>query len=177
MRRTPISLLAFACAASALLPQSLPSDVPDELKPPADAHLVLQAHAKGVQIYGCQVGSDQKLAWILKGPEAELFNEKGESIGKHSAGPAWELSDGSGVTGKVVAKKDAPGGTAIPWLLLSVTGRSGSGGLSGVSAIQRLHTVGGLPPDSKSCDEPRRGQETRSSYSADYYFYAATPQH
>jgi Protein of unknown function (DUF3455). len=148
-------------------------EVPENLKVPAGERLVLMAHAKGVQIYVCQ-NADQKPAWTLKAPEAELADEGGKTIIHHSAGPSWKHTDGSEVTGKLVAKHDAPNGNAIPWLLLSAATHNGNGVLAKVTTIQRMHTEGGLAPTPDRCNASSSGQESRSAYSADYYFYAPT---
>jgi uncharacterized protein DUF3455 len=134
--------------------------------------VILQAHASGSQVYVCQAGANQKLLWISKAPEADLLDVHGVTIGRHYAGPTWKHSDGSEVTGKVIARRDAPDPDSIPWLLLTATGHSGTGILSRVTTIQRIHTKGGQPPQATSCDESKRGTETKSPYSADYYFYA-----
>ena len=144
--------------------------IPDSLKAPAGEKSVLQVHASGFQIYTCQAGADGKLSWTLKAPDAELRDSQGV-IGHHSAGPTWQHNDGSLVTGKMVARADSPDKSAIPWLLLTATGHSGDGILNRVTTIQRINTVGGLPPSS-GCDESHRGAETKSKYTADYYFYA-----
>jgi hypothetical protein len=75
----------------------------------------------------------------------------------------------------MAAKADAPDPTAIPWLLITVTGHSGSGKLSGVTSIQRVNTVGGLAPAAQECTAQSGEVEFNSSYSADYYFYAKKP--
>lgn len=168
-----VTLCWFSLSAS--LPQAAPTDVPEKLKAPSGERLILEAHASGSQIYVCQAGPEQKLAWVLKAPEADLHDASGATIGRHYAGPTWEHSDGSTVTGKVVARQDAPEPDSIPWLLLSATGHSGEGILARVTTIQRLHTKGGQPPQSSPCDESHAGAETKSLYSADYYFYA--PSH
>jgi hypothetical protein len=147
-------------------------EVPEKLAAPATEEVVLQAHAEGSQIYVCQAGTDQKLSWTLKAPEAELFDTGGKSIGRHYAGPAWKHNDGSEVTGKLAARQDAPDQDAIPWLLLTAAGHSGTGILSRVTTIQRIHTKGGQPPKPDGCDDSHRGAETKSAYTADYYFYA-----
>jgi len=146
-------------------------DVPEKLAAPAAERLVLQVHATGSQVYVCQAGADQKLAWTLKGPEAELFDAANKSIGKHYAGPTWKHNDGSEVVGKVAARQDAPDTHDIPWLLLTAASHAGTGVLANVTSIQRIHTKGGQPPAS-GCDDLHRGTETKSAYSADYYFYA-----
>jgi hypothetical protein len=150
-------------------------EVPESLKAPAGEEMILLAHATGVQIYVCQAGADQKFAWVLKAPEADLTDATGKKIVHHFAGPTWKHIDGSEVTGKVIAKQDAPKPEAIPWLLLAAARHSGEGILSRVTSIQRIHTEGGLPPGANTCDGSATGKESRSSYSADYYFYA--PEH
>jgi hypothetical protein len=146
--------------------------VPDSIQAPAGEELVFLARATGFQIYVCQPNADGKAAWTLKAPKAELFDEQGKSIGKHFGGPTWQLKDGSQLTGRMTAKIDASDPKAIPWLLVTVTGHSGNGKLSGVTSIQRVNTVGGLAPSAAECT-PQGGEvEFKSSYSADYYFYA-----
>ena len=147
-------------------------DVPDKIKAPAGEAVVLQAHATGSQIYVCQPGTDGKLAWVLKAPEAELRDQQGTIIGRHFAGPTWKDNDGSEVTGKMAAKVDSPESDSIPWLLVTATGHSGEGVLSHVTTIQRIHTKGGLPPAATDCDASKQNLEVKSSYAADYYFYA-----
>src|SRR5271167_3512768 len=147
-------------------------DVPDKIKAPAGEAVVLQAHATGSQIYVCQPGTDGKLAWVLKAPEAELHDQQGAIIGRHFAGPTWKDNDGSEVTGKMAAKVDSPESDSIPWLLVTATGHSGEGVLSHVTTIQRIHTKGGLPPPAADCDASKQNTEVKSSYAADYYFYA-----
>jgi hypothetical protein len=148
-------------------------EVPESLQAPAGEEVILVGHAKGVQIYACQAGADQKLAWVLKGPEAELTDAAGKTIVHHFAGPTWKHADGSEVTGKVVAKQDAPKPDAIPWLLLKAATHTGDGTLSRVTSIQRIHTEGGLPPQGNTCEASASGKEAKSAYSADYYFYEA----
>jgi hypothetical protein len=145
--------------------------VPDSIQVPASEELILMARATGFQIYVCRPNADGKPAWTLKAPDAELFDEQGKPIGKHFGGPTWQLNDGSQITGKLAAKADAPDPKAIPWLLLTVTGHSGNGKLSGVTSIQRVNTVGGLAPAAQECSAQSGEVEFKSSYSADYYFY------
>ena len=155
------------CYNPAVTPQP---GIPREIQLPDGAELVLRAHASGVQVYVCQEGSDGKLVWTLKGPEATLYDEEGAVIGMHSMGPTWKHKDGSEITARAVARVNAPDPAAIPWLLLSVTGRSGNGTFSRVSAIQRIQTEGGQPPTG-GCSASSRGVESRSEYTADYCFY------
>jgi len=172
---TPIVVFAALLFLSAPPAQNLARpDVPPKIAASVNEDVVLIAHASGSQIYVCQAGPDQKLTWTLKAPEADLSDAGGKSIGHHSAGPTWKHNDGSEVTGKASARQDAPDPADIPWLLVNVTSRSGSGILSKITTIQRIHTKGGQPPVT-GCDDAHRGAETKSPYSADYYFYA--PSH
>ena len=129
------------------------------------------AHASGSQIYTCKAGADGKFAWTLKAPEAELKDRNGKAIGSHFAGPSWKLSDGSEVMGKASAHVDSPDPNSIAWLLVNVVSRSGKGLLTSVTTIQRVNTHGGKAPP-VGCDESHRDAETKSTYTADYYFYA-----
>lgn len=146
-------------------------EVPAAIQAPSGLEVVLLAHASGSQIYSCQASADGKFAWTLKAPDAELKDDKGKVIGRHFAGPAWKLNDGSEVTGKAAAHVDSPDADSIQWLLVSVVSHSGQGLLTNVTTIQRVHTHGGKPP-AEGCDASHSNAETRSSYTADYYFYA-----
>lgn len=149
-------------------------DVPDAIQVPSGLEPVLFVHAKGSQIYLCQAGADGKFAWTLKGPDAELRDRNDKVIGEHVAGPTWKLKDGSEVTAKAAAHVDAIDSNSVPWLLLSVVTNSGKGQLAKVTAIQRVHTHGGKPLSEDVCDESHKDAESKSSYTADYYFFAPT---
>jgi hypothetical protein len=146
-------------------------DVPDAITVPSGLEAVLFVHAAGAQVYTCQAGADGKFDWTLKGPEAELKDRKDKVIGQHSAGPTWKLKDGSEVTGKEAAHVDSLDSDSVPWLLITVTNNSGKGALANVTTIQRVHTHGGKPGNN-ACDESHKGAETKSNYTADYYFFA-----
>jgi uncharacterized protein DUF3455 len=162
--RNLIALL-FAGFISASGP-NLPA-VPDNLKPPVGARIVLQAQAAGDQVYNCHGAN-----WVLSRPDAKLFDDSGKQIGSHFAGPTWEYSDGSRVTGKAVASA-TPDPESIPWLLLEAKDHQGNGLMAQVINIQRLSTSGGKAPAS-GCDSAHKGQETRSHYTAIYVFYAGS---
>jgi hypothetical protein len=157
---------AFAWAATAA------PAVPDALQVPTGEKLILKTHATGFQVYTCKQGSDGTLQWSLKTPEADLHDAKGAVIGHHFAGPTWKHKDGSQVSGKAAAHVDAPEADAIPWLLVTATDHAGVGIFANVSSIQRLHTKGGKAPAASQCDASKSGEESKVSYSADYYFYA-----
>jgi len=146
-------------------------DVPDAIQVPAGEEVVLFVHASGSQAYTCQAAAGDKFSWVLKGPEAELRDRNDKVIGQHSAGPTWKLKDGSEVTGKAAAQVDSLDADSIPWLLVKVATNAGKGSLAKVTTIQRVHTKGGKPPV-EGCDASHRDAESKSSYTADYYFYA-----
>src|SRR6201985_3324908 len=103
--------------------------LPAAIAAPGEA-IVLTVHAVGLQLYECKPGGDGNLAWSFVAPQATLTAD-GKVVGKHGAGPSWELLDGSGITAKSVA--NAPGATEndIPWLKLEVNARTGAGELHG----------------------------------------------
>ena len=146
-------------------------DVPDAIQAPSGEEVVLLAHATGSQIYICQAAADGKFSWALKAPDAQLHDRKDKVIGQHFAGPTWKLKDGSEVTGKAAAHVDSLDAQSIPWLLVKVVSHSGNGQLANVTSIQRVHTHGGQPP-AEGCDAAHRDAESKSAYTADYYFYA-----
>jgi hypothetical protein len=169
-----IALAALLTAAATAHAQSRPQ-VPDAIQAPAGEQLLLVAHASGSQIYVCGAGSDGKLQWTLKAPEAELRDTQGTVIGRHTAGPSWRHKDGSTVTGKALAKVASPDPDSIPWLLVGVVSHDGAGVLARVTSIQRIHTKGGQPPAADKCGAAQQNVESWIPYTADYYFYAPAP--
>lgn len=166
-----LALVACQVVSQTNTPKEPPPDVPDAIQAPAKEEVVLWAHGLGSQIYTCAAGADGKFAWTLKGPDAELHDRNDKVIGTHSAGPTWKSKDGSEVTARAVAHVDSLDAESIPWLLLKADTHTGKGVLTDVTTIQRVHTHGGRPP-AEGCDEAHKGEETKSSYSADYFFYA-----
>jgi hypothetical protein len=165
------AFIALLAVASVILSLSAGGQqLPPQIQAPANEKLLLQVHANGDQVYTCKEGVTQ-FAWTLKAPDAQLFDKDGKPFGKHFAGPSWEASDGSRVTGKAVANAPSPDADSIPWLLVNIVGHEGSGVLSRATSIQRINTKGGKAPAS-GCDAGHAGQDIRVPYSADYLFYA-----
>ena len=166
----PLLFLA-ACAGA---PASAPIDVPGNLNVPPSQTLALEVKATGVQIYQCAVAQADatQFEWHFVAPQADLFDQDGQKIGKHYAGPTWESTDGSTVVGAVQAQNKGPDANAIPWLLLSAKSTSGIGAFGLTQSIQRLQTVGGNAP-ADGCDQARLGQQTRVPYQAVYRFFSA----
>jgi hypothetical protein len=152
--------------------------MPDpRLAPPPDVVPVLVAHGRGVQRYVCKPkeGASGAFEWVLKEPQAKLFDAAGHEIGSHSAGPAWQLADGSrAVKKRVVASFPALQVDGVPWLLLEIDA-SGSGGLAGTRYVQRIDTVGGAAPQS-GCDAAHAGAMQDVDYRATYVFYGPPPR-
>ena len=140
-------------------------DTPANLSAPSGEEVKLHAHASGDQIYQCD-----GTKWTLLAPDAKLFDQAGRPVGSHFKGPTWQWSDGSRVIGKAVANA-TPDAESIPWLLLTATGHSGDGVMKNITTIQRVQTKGGKAP-AAGCDASHKNEQTRSHYTADYYFYA-----
>lgn len=145
------------------------TDIPEAIKVPAGHVPFLQVHAKGEQIYLCHY-EQGRYGWKIQAPDARLYDNDGNIVGKHFEGPVWEYKEGAQVQGKILARYDAAPGTAITWLLVKVVATKGKGTFTGASFINRINTVGGLPPE-KGCDGNHLGSEKRVNYSADYVFY------
>src|SRR6516164_4941623 len=108
-----VCLLVVMLWASPMWAYSSQAQVRPTLAAPGEA--VATIHAEGAQIYECKADSGGKVTWLFREPVATLLLN-GNTIGRHYAGPTWELTDGSVVIGKTVS--NAPGATAadIPWL-------------------------------------------------------------
>ena len=107
-------------------------------------------------------------------PEAALFDEDGQPLGSHGAGPAWQADDGSRIVGSVVAKVDGPGGDVVAWLLLRSRPGSGNDRLAGLTAVQRIHTEGGAAP-AEGCGDAELGRTARVPYTARYTLFEDAP--
>jgi len=138
-----------------------------QLSVPEGSNISFHVFGVGFQVYrwdGTQ--------WKFSNPEANLFADAGQNalVGTHfsapGANPNWLTRSGSRVIGTVV-DKCTPNADAIPWVKLSAD-NSGTGVFNQTKFIQRLNTVGGLAPTTPGTTV---GQEFKSPYTADYYFY------
>lgn len=152
--------IALVIAISCIVPESFAQPAKGSIDVPPGSKLLLRVVGRGDQVYGCLNGS-----WALKAPDAKLLNQGGSVIGRHFAGPTWQLQDGSWVKGKAIATKIAPDANSVPWLLLESVG--GTGQLKAVRFIQRTATKGGDAP-AVSCSD---NATLRVPYSATYSFY------
>jgi hypothetical protein len=160
-----IAKYAAMLAAMLISAQTARADMPEAIAAPGET-LVTTIHAQGAQVYECKADAAGKLAWQFREPVATLLKD-GKTVGRHYAGPNWELLDGSAVVAKVAGR--APGASAgdIPLLKLETTARRGSGELSEITVIQRLNTKGGVAEG--SCGTA--GTFLSVPYAADYAFY------
>jgi hypothetical protein len=159
------SLIGAGCATHQ------PIAVPDKLKPGANEALTMVVPAKGVQIYECRAVKPGTYDWGFVAPDAELFDTRGNKIGKHYGGPHWESNDGSKVLASLKEIVNAPKADAIPWLLLTSRSVGPAGSFSNVTTIQRVSTAGGVAPKG-GCNQAAAGRTARVEYTADYYFFA-----
>lgn len=163
----PSFILLSLRAAAAVFTFSMSmarADMPDAIA--ADGQtLVAVVHAEGAQVYECKADELGQPKWQFREPIATLMMD-GKTVGRHFAGPSWELADGSMVRAKVVAR--APGATTadIPLLKLEVVAQSEIGQLSAIDLIQRINTHGGILEG--PCSSP--GTMTSVPYAADYAF-------
>jgi hypothetical protein len=146
-----------SCAAQAAIPEAIAATKAETV--------VLTVHAEGAQVYDCKAGESGRLSWQFREPIATLM-ENGKTVGRHYAGPTWEHVDGSRVVAKPVAKSGGAAPKDIPWLKLEVVEARGAGVLAGVTAIQRIKTVGGQIDG--ACD--KTGATEAAPYAADYVF-------
>ena len=151
----PMAILA-ASIASAQLPDAVAA---------SNEAIIVTVHAEGAQIYDCKANADGKLVWQFREPIATLFID-GKTVGRHFAGPSWELDDGSAVTGEIAGRAAGATPKDIPLLQLKVTSHHGAGQLTGVTTIQRLNTKGGVVEG--PCESA--GAFLSVPYSADYRF-------
>eukprot|EP00249_Psilotum_nudum_P002188 c15090_g2_i1 orf=25-1050(-) len=158
------------------------------LNPPAGNSPFLKLIGSGVQVYRCEENTDD-LGYQLIFAEADLFNPDtgGITAGYHyflprpdgrGGKPTWSLlptpgksgstSPSSTATFKVIATVPSKHQKLnIANLLLRATSHSGDGPLSQASYVQRLHSIGGVPPS--CCCE--LGEAVKIPYQSEYIFW------
>jgi hypothetical protein len=164
MKLAATTRIIVACLLSASASSISNAQVPGAIVAAGEVAL-LAVHAEGAQIYECKANSAAQLVWQFREPVAALIID-GKTVGRHYAGPTWEMSDGSAITGKEVARASGATAKDIPLLKLEVTSRRGTGQLTGVTTIQRENTRGGTAEG--ACETS--GAFLSVPYSADYRF-------
>ena len=159
-----IPVIAFAATAWA--------QTPADVTPPAGNKAALTLSATGDLSYECRAVADKPgtFAWTFAGPNAKLWDASKKEVGKYYAGPTWESSDGSKVTGTQMAVSPSVPG-AIPLQLVKANPSTGTGVLSDVTYIQRINTAGGVAPTTPACAAGNAGAKTTVPYAADYVFF------
>lgn len=132
-----------------------------------DLAIVATVHAQGAQVYECRTAADGRLAWRFREPIATLL-ESGRTVGRHYAGPIWELADGGAVVGRVTGQAPGAGASDIPWLRLEVAEHHGTGRLAKITVVQRINTAGGVAEGTCATT----GSFRSVPYAADYVFLA-----
>jgi hypothetical protein len=128
---------------------------------------------RGTQIYSCQ-DTGSGYGWVLKGPNARLYNASGQVVGRHFLGPRWEANDGSRIKGQVLVASPSPEARQrnAPWLVLRADVEEGTGIFGQVRIVTRTNTRGGAAPASV-CGPKQNDQTVNEPYSATYTFFSA----
>ena len=164
MNRTIFAAFAVTATLGLAANAAAQTKLPPDIEAAGEAAF-LTLHAEGAQVYDCKE-KDGKWGWAGREPIATLILD-GKTVGWHGVGPAWDLTDGSSLTGKILAVVPAPTGDKdVPWVKLQVASSRGTGKLTGATTIQRINTVGGKP--SGSC--AKAGELQSVAYSTDYVF-------
>ncbi len=168
-KRCPAWLaVALALPAAAAVP---PPPVANALRPGSGEVPAFALRANGVQVYHCSpLPSDPNVfTWVLTAPEATLYDGNRSVASWTSPNEFDALNDRSSVSA-IVRTMQSASRDDMPWALLHAIPAGDSGIFSGVTSIQRVNTQGGAPPPS-GCDVDHVGEEARSPFTADLYFY------
>ena len=157
-----LSACASAPMTSPMTAMAMPgidnAALPEPVRVPAGQKMRMMATGVGDLSYECRAKKDMagQYEWVFVGPVANLMSSDRKTVGKYYAGPTWESTDGSKITGKQVAV--APGGSGnIPLQLVKTDPAMGAGAMNGVTYIQRLNTKGGVAPTT-ACDAAGMGK-------------------
>jgi hypothetical protein len=162
-----VVLLTLAWPAAAAV--SEPAGISPLLRALPGEEPAFTLRADGVQVYQCSPLATGGYGWAALAPDATLFDGS-HGVARLAAPNHWEsLDDRSSVTG-IPRRMQAAGGGNIPWELLGAMPAGEDGIFAGVTSIQRVNTSGGAAP-AATCDYAHVGEEARSAFTADYYFY------
>src|SRR5262249_25655247 len=109
-------IIAYCFTLHLMFPLPAVAEVPEAIAVRGEV-LITTVHAVGAQVYECKADSDGRLTWQFREPIATLFMA-GKTVGRHYAGPNWEMTDGSAVRGKVAAQTAGEGPNDIPLVKL-----------------------------------------------------------
>ena len=172
------ALLSACSSGPMMMPMMAPKMIdnamlPEPVRVPAGQMQRMAATGVGEITYECREKKDMagQFEWAFVAPVATLYAADRKVVGKYYAGPTWESTDGSKLTGKQLAVAPAPAGN-IALQLVKAEPAMGTGAMQGVNYIQRLNTKGGVAP-SMACDVASKGQRQQVAYEADYVFYGS----
>ncbi|MFM9881058.1 MAG: DUF3455 domain-containing protein [Burkholderiaceae bacterium] len=182
MTRFALTLGAVALlAACASTPPSAPTGpvfsqtgLPRAVQVPAGNAVALETVGVGAITYQCGPNKDiqGQFIWVFVGPVADLKDRSGRPIGKYFGPPAtFVANDGSMLTAAQVAVAPATAGN-IPLQLLKANPATGSGAMTGTTYVQRVATLGGVPP-ATVCNAAMTGKKEVVKYQSDYIFWKA----
>jgi hypothetical protein len=83
-----VGMIAMILVVAGMTPDSISQTAEESIDVSPHSKLLLRAVGRGDQVYACVDGS-----WVLKAPDAKLLNQQGSVIGRHFAGPTWQLNE------------------------------------------------------------------------------------
>ncbi len=188
-RKIIVAVATALVAPTAFAAHSIePPAVPGNLSMPAGSKVSFIGHAVGTQNYVC-LPDGTAAKWVLFGPQATVFDDKGHQVMTHFLSPnpeesstpraTWQHSQTSNAIWAVKDQESddpkfvAPG--AVKWLLLHVVGTKRetqtSDPLLDVKFVQRVNTSGGAAPATECTTANEIGKTRHVPYAADYVFY------
>jgi len=112
------AILLSACSMSpmTMAPRVDNAALPEAVRVPSGQTLRMVATGVGEITYECRekAAAAGQYEWAFVGPVATLYSADKRNVGKYYAGPTWEASDGSKVTGKQLAVSPSAPGTGRP---------------------------------------------------------------
>ena len=169
-----VLLSACATAPGVNPPGFSQQSLPAAVQVPAGHKVVMETVGAGNITYECKLKKDSadQYEWTFIGPDAQLTDRSGMSVGKYFGPPAtWQSNDGSRVTATQLAVAPAGAGN-IPSQLVKANPATGNGAMMGVTYIQRVATKGGVAPTGM-CGAGAAGAKEKVQYQADYIFWKA----
>ena len=159
------AITSFGLITQVLATDNRAPEVPEDFQVPEGNKVHFHGYAEGFQVYTWNGAS-----WGSAVPDATLFDDDGNVVATHFAGPTWKSNSGSEVVGALPPLAMIVDPNSIPWLRLeAVAARTHGPGIFGdTTFIHRVNTVGGKAP---SVAGTVVGQVAKVPYMADYFFY------
>jgi len=164
------SVLLPLCVAAAFAAQANADNHAPDVPAQIDVGTTNKVHFHGFAV-GFQIYTWNGASWGSAVPEATLFDEDGNVVAIHFAGPTWQSNSGSKVAGALPPAAVIVDTNSIPWLRLQALNPEGPGIFADTTFIHRVNTAGGKAPFTNGAFV---GQVARVPYTADYFFYRRT---